>query len=189
MILPIYVFGTDVLREKANPVDPGKPGVREEITNLLANMWDTMRNADGVGLAAPQVGVSLRVLIVEGKLLADDMPELKDFKRVMINPEVVEESAGKIEYNEGCLSIPDINAMVERPKVIKVSYYDQDFNLQIETFDNFACRMVQHEMDHLDGILFTDKVAPIRKKMLQSRLNEIKAGKVNPHYKIVKTRR
>jgi peptide deformylase len=186
MILPIFVYGADVLREKAKKVDTGEPGIKEKIQELVANMWDTMHNADGVGLAAPQVGVSLRVLIVEGDLLSDDMPELKDFRRVMINPEIVEESRETIEFNEGCLSIPDVNAMVERAKIIKVSYLDENFNPHTEEFDNFACRMVQHEMDHLEGILFTDKAAPIRKKMLQSKLNGIKSGKARPSYKIVR---
>ncbi|MHC1779490.1 MAG: peptide deformylase [Bacteroidales bacterium] len=186
MILPIFVYGAEVLREKAKMVDTKEPGIKEKIQELVANMWDTMHNADGVGLAAPQVGVSLRVLIVEGDLLSDDMPELKGFRRVMINPEVKEESRETIEFNEGCLSIPDVNAIVERPKIIKVSYLDENLEPQTEVFDEFACRMVQHEMDHLDGILFTDKAAPIRKKMLQSKLNGIKAGKARPSYKIVR---
>ena len=144
----------------------------------------TMYLADGVGLAAPQVGKSIRVLVVDGAPLADDMPELKDFKRAMINPVVLEESEETIEYNEGCLSIPDINAGVVRPRRITVEYYDQNFDKRREELDNFACRMVQHEIDHLNGILFTDLCAPIRRKMLQSKLGNIMNGKVKTHYKI-----
>jgi peptide deformylase len=114
------------------------------------------------------------------------MPELEGFKRAMINPVILEESSEVIDFNEGCLSIPDVNAVVERPKVIKISYIDENFNQKEERLDDFACRMVQHEIDHLEGILFTDRAAPIRKKMLQSKLNGIKAGKARPDYKIVK---
>ncbi|MDP3452002.1 MAG: peptide deformylase [Bacteroidales bacterium] len=186
MVLPIYVYGAEVLREKAKEVDTDVPGVKEEISKLVSDMWETMHKADGVGLAAPQVGKSIRVLIVDGTMLSKDMPELDGFKRVMINPVIKEESEELIEFNEGCLSIPDVNAVVERPRKIKVSFTDENFVLKEESFDDFACRMVQHEMDHLEGILFTDKAAPIRKKMLQSKLNSIKSGKARPTYKIAK---
>ena len=186
MILPIYVYGAEVLREKAKIVELDKPGVKDEVTTLLNNMRDTMHNADGVGLAAPQVGKSLRVIVVDGSMLSHDMPELEGFKRAMINPVIVEESSELIDFNEGCLSIPDVNAVVERAKIIKVSYIDENFNQKVEQLDDFACRMVQHEIDHLEGILFTDRAAPIRKKMLQSKLNGIKAGKARPDYKIAR---
>jgi peptide deformylase len=186
MVLPIYVYGAEVLREKAKEVDTDVPGVKEEISKLVSDMWETMHKADGVGLAAPQVGKSIRVLIVDGTMLSKDMPELDGFKRVMINPVIKEESEELIEFNEGCLSIPDVNAIVERPRKIMVSFMDENFISKVESFDDFACRMVQHEMDHLEGILFTDKAAPIRKKMLQSKLNSIKAGKARPSYKIAK---
>ena len=184
MVLPIYVYGAEVLRKKAEEANLSDPAVVEEIGQLIPKMWETMENADGVGLAAPQVGISVRILIVDGSLLEEDLPELKDFKRVMINPVVLNESEETIEYNEGCLSIPDVNASIERPKTIKISYFDQDFNKKEELLDNFACRMVQHELDHLDGILFTDRAAPIRKKILQSKLNNIRNGKVKPSYVI-----
>ncbi len=186
MVLPIFVYGAEILRERAKEIDVNDASLKEEIKTLVANMWETMTKADGVGLAAPQVGRSIRLVIVDGTLMGEDDPTLKDFKRAMINPVVIEESSEKAEYSEGCLSIPEIHASVIRPKTIKVSYYDTDFVKIEETFDNFACRMVQHEMDHLDGILFTDKTAPIRKKMLQSRLNNIRLGKVKTFYKTVK---
>jgi len=185
MVLPIYVYGTEILREKAAEVDLSADKNKELIKKLLEDMWETLRKADGVGLAAPQVGHSIRVLIVDGFLLSEEYPQLKDFKRAMINPVFVWESEEQAEFNEGCLSIPDIHAAVVRPERIKVSYYNDNFEKQEEEFEGFACRMVQHEMDHLDGILFTDRTAPIRKKMLQSRLNNIKNGKVNTFYKTV----
>lgn len=183
MILPIYIYGSEVLRERAADFDLNAPDASGIIANLIPDMFETMYQADGVGLAAPQVGKSIRVLVVDGAPLADDMPELKDFKRAMINPVVLEESEETIEYNEGCLSIPDINAGVVRPKTIRVEYLDENLIKREETLDNFACRMVQHEIDHLNGVLFTDLCAPIRKKMLQSRLSNIMNGKVKTHYK------
>ena len=184
MILPINIYGSEVLRERAGEFDLSAPDAAEVIARLIPDMIETMYLADGVGLAAPQVGKSIRVLVVDGAPLADDMPELKDFKRAMINPVVLEESEETIEYNEGCLSIPDINAGVVRPRRITVEYYDQNFDKRREELDNFACRMVQHEIDHLNGILFTDLCAPIRRKMLQSKLGNIMNGKVKTHYKI-----
>lgn len=186
MILPIFVYGAEILREKAKKIDVNNEELKEELKVFVSNMRETMGKADGVGLAAPQVGRSIRLLIVDGSLLSDDYPELIDFKRAMINPVILEVSKEEIEFSEGCLSIPDIHAGVVRPKVIKVSYYDSDFVKSEEVFDNFASRMVQHEIDHLDGILFTDKTAPIRKKILQSKLNDIKTGKTKTFYKTVR---
>lgn len=183
MILPIYIYGSEVLRERASDFDISAPDAAGTISKLVSDMFETMYQADGVGLAAPQVGKSIRVLVVDGAPLADDMPELKNFKRAMINPVVLEESEETIEYNEGCLSIPDINAGVVRPKKIRVEYLDENLFRREEELDNFACRMVQHEIDHLNGVLFTDLCAPIRKKMLQSRLSNIMNGKVKTHYK------
>ncbi|MCK9305574.1 MAG: peptide deformylase [Bacteroidales bacterium] len=185
MVLPVYVYGTDILREKAAEANISGEQERDFIKKLVEDMEETMLKADGVGLAAPQVGHSLRVLIVNGSLLAEDNPELRDFKRTMINPRLLWESDEQAEYSEGCLSIPEIHAAVTRPAKIRVSYTDGDFNNREEEFQGFACRMVQHEMDHLEGILFTDRTAPIRRKMLQSRLNNIRTGKVNTFYKTV----
>ncbi len=186
MVLPIYLYGSEILRAKAKEVDIEAKDAAPELKKFIADMWETMEKADGVGLAAPQVGRPVRVLIVDGTLLSDDMPELKDFKRAMINPVLIEESQETCEFSEGCLSIPDIHAAVERPSKIKVSYYDSDLVKHEETLDGFACRMVQHEMDHLDGVLFTDRTPPIRKKMLQSKLNNIKTGKAKTHYRIAR---
>ena len=179
MILPIYLYGSEVLRKVAEPVDPEE---REDIVRLVADMKETLKKSEGCGLAAPQVGVSKRLLIVDGRDMVDVYPYLKAFVRVMINPEVIAESAKKAEYSEGCLSIPNVYCDVVRPESITVEYLNEDFEKVTETFDKFACRMVQHEMSHLDGDLFIDHVAPIRKKIISRKLAGIQAGKVAVRY-------
>ncbi len=181
MVLPIYVYGSEVLRKVAEDVDINENP--EQLKQLIADMIETMHSADGVGLAAPQVGVSKRLLVVDGKDLSDSFPELKDFHRVMINPVVLSESEQTCEYSEGCLSVPGIYADVTRPESIKVSYINGDFEQVEEEFSGFACRMVQHEMSHLDGDLFVDRVASIRKKMISKKLNNIANGRVSARYK------
>ena len=180
MKLPIYLYGSKVLRERAEEADLSD---REKITQLIADMEETLASADGCGLAAPQVGVSARILIVDGRDLTDAYPYLKDFKRVMINPVVVEESKQTCDYSEGCLSVPGIYAEVRRPEKIKVEYVNADFEHVTEEFDKFACRMIQHELDHLDGKMFVDRVAPIRRKMIARKLSGITRGKISTHYK------
>ena len=147
MILPIYIYGSHVLRERAMEVDIEK---EEGLQTLIEDMYQTMKHADGVGIAAPQVGKSLRIVIVDGEDLAEDMPELKGFKRVMINPEITFESKETAEYSEGCLSVPNIHADVVRPRQIKVRYLNEKYEEVEEEFNGFGCRMVQHELDHLD---------------------------------------
>lgn len=179
MIQPIYLYGSEVLREKAEEFDIND---KEGIANLVKDLKDTLKNSDGCGLAAPQIGISKRVLIVDGTVMADVYGYLKDFKRTMINPVVVEESEKKSEYSEGCLSIPGIYCDVWRPASMTVEYYDENGEKKTEFLDKFACRMVQHEMSHLDGDLFIDHVAPIRKKMINKKLQNISHGKVSAHY-------
>lgn len=180
MKMPIFLYGSDILRKPAAEADIDR---KEELSALVKDMEETLASADGCGLAAPQVGVSLRVLIVDGRDLTDAYPYLKDFKRVMINPTVVEESGSMCEYSEGCLSVPGIYADVRRPDRIKVEYYNGEFVKVTEEFDKFACRMIQHELDHLDGKIFVDRVAPIRKKMIAKKLLNISKGKISTHYK------
>jgi peptide deformylase len=179
MILPIYVYGSEVLRQKAASVDPSD---RERIAGLVEDMKETLANAEGCGLAAPQVGESVRVLIVDGTGMVDVYPYLADFRRVMINPVITWESDRKCEYSEGCLSIPGIYCDVTRPQSMTVEYLNADFEKVTETFDKFACRMVQHEMSHLDGDMFVDHVAPIRKKIISKKLGSIAKGKVFARY-------
>ena len=172
-------YGSAVLREVAQEADLSD---KEGIATLVKDLKDTLAHADGCGLAAPQIGVSRRVVIVDGTGMEDMYPYLKDFKRVIINPEILEKSEKTCEYNEGCLSIPGIYADVTRPASIKLRYYNENLEPVTEEFDRFAARMVQHELSHLDGNLFTDNVPPIRKKMIAGKLQNIAKGKVHPHY-------
>lgn len=180
MILPIYLYGSEVLRKENAEADLND---REGLTKLIADMQETLKVADGCGLAAPQVGVNQRVVIVDGTDLTDTYDYLKDFKRVMINPVVLEESEETCEFSEGCLSVPGIYAEVRRPSRIKVEYYNEAFEKVVEEFDRFSCRMVQHELSHLDGSLFVDSVSPIRRKMLMRKLQAISKGAVQTRYK------
>ena len=180
MIKPIYLYGAPVLRETAKPADLKD---EEGLATLVQDLKDTLVKADGCGLAAPQIGVSLRVVIVDGDVVSDSYPYLKDFRRTLINPEIVEESEEQTTYSEGCLSIPGIYCDIQRPKKIKVRYHNENLEEVTEEFDNFASRMIQHEMSHLDGVVFTDLVAPIRKKMLAKKLQNISRGKVSTRYK------
>lgn len=179
MIRPIYLYGAEVLRKKAAPASLED---KEGLAALVQDLKDTLVKADGCGLAAPQIGESVRVVIVDGDVVADTYPYLKGFRRTLINPEIVAESEEKVTYSEGCLSIPGIYCDVTRPKKMTLRYYGEDLLEVTEEFDNFACRMIQHELSHLDGDLFTDHAAPIRKKMLSSKLQSISRGKVHPHY-------
>ena len=181
MIRPIYLYGSEVLRQKAAPADieNGKENIKE----LVSDLWATLKASEGCGLAAPQVGESLRVAVVDGDVMADVFPYLKGFKRTFINPVVVSLSDSMCEYEEGCLSVPGIYASVRRPESIEVEYYDETFTKKTESFDKFACRMIEHEFSHLDGELFTDIVAPIRRKMIGKKLLNIAQGKIRTSYK------
>ena len=179
MIKPIYLYGAEVLRKTAAPADLND---KAGIAALVQDLKDTLVVADGCGLAAPQIGVSLRVVIVDGDVVSDTYEYLKGFRRTLINPEILEESEEQTTYSEGCLSIPGVYCDIVRPTSIKVRYYNENLEVVTEVFDNFAARMVQHELSHLDGDLFTDHAAPVRKKMISSKLLNISKGKVHPHY-------
>ena len=180
MILPIYLYGAEVLRNENKDVDLND---KEAVLKLIEDMKDTLKVADGCGLAAPQVGVNKRLVIVDGRELTDTYDYLHDFVRIMINPVVVEESEQVCEYSEGCLSVPGVYAEVTRPVKIKVEYYNENFEKVTEEFDRFACRMVQHELSHLEGNLFVDNVSPIRRKMIARKLQAISKGSVQTRYK------
>lgn len=179
MIQPIYLYGSEVLRAVAKEADLNN---KEELANLITDLRDTLAKSEGCGLAAPQIGVSQRVVIVDGDVMSDVYDYLKGFFRVLINPVIVEESQKKCEYNEGCLSVPGIYADVVRPESMTVRYFNENLEEVTETFDKFACRMVQHEMSHLDGVLFTDLVTPIRKKIISKKLMNISRGHVSTRY-------
>ena len=179
MIRPIYLYGAEVLRKTAAPANLNN---KEALASLVQDLKDTLKVADGCGLAAPQIGESVRVVIVDGDVVSDVYEYLKGFRRTLINPEILSESEEKVTYSEGCLSIPGIYCDIVRPKKMTVRYYNEDLKEVTEEFDNFACRMIQHELSHLDGDLFTDHAAPIRKKMISSKLQGIQKGKVHPRY-------
>ena len=180
MILPIYTYGTAVLRKVAEPIDKDYPGLKE----LISNMYETMYHAEGVGLAAPQIGKAIRLLIIDLAPFKEDDPELGSFKITMINPEMLEFGDSKVPAEEGCLSIPGIYESVMRSESIKIKYFDEDFNQHITEFEGYRARVVQHEYDHLEGSLFTDKVSPIRRQLLKSKLTNIVKGKASARYKV-----
>ena len=180
MIQPIYLYGSEVLRKVAAPADLSD---KAALDTLVQDLWDTLDKSEGCGLAAPQIGVSQRVAVVNGDIMADIYPYLKGFRRTFINPVVTSESESMCEFNEGCLSVPGLYADVRRPESLTVEYYDENLEKKTETFDQFAARMIQHEFSHLDGVLFTDLVAPIRRKMLAKKLTNIAHGKVGTAYK------
>ena len=178
MILPIYLYGSEKLRNENVDADLQD---KEGLTKLIAEMEETLKAADG--LAAPQVGVNLNVVIVDGRDLSESYDYLHDFYRVMINPVILEESEQVCEYSEGCLSVPGIYAEVTRPSKIKVEYFNEKFEKVVEEFDRFGCRMVQHELSHLEGNLFVDNVSAIRRKMIARKLQAIAKGTVQTRYK------
>jgi len=179
MILPIYTYGTPVLRKLAEPIPSDYP----ELSTLIDNMFETMYYADGVGLAAPQVGLALRLFMIDLAPFKNDDPDLGNFKVVMINPTLLERSDKEVSEEEGCLSIPGIHENVMRALKIKISYFDTDFHEHIEEYEGYKARVVQHEYDHLEGNLFTDRVTPIRRQLLKSKLTNIAKGKVSCNYK------
>lgn len=183
MILPVYVYGMSVLRKVAREI----PEDFEGLDQLIDDMFETMRASDGIGLAAPQVGKSLRIFVVDTSPISEDKgePELKDFKRVFINPIILDEWGDPWTFEEGCLSLPNIREEVSRPTHVRIEYYDENWNLKEEVYDGIRARVVQHEYDHLDGKLFVDLINPIRRKLLSARLNAISRGRIDKDYQIV----
>lgn len=180
MKLPIIAYGDSVLRKKAADISQDYP----DLEVLIANMFGTMYGAHGVGLAAPQIGLSIRLFIIDASSFAEDEPALKDFKKVFINAHIIEESGEKWVFNEGCLSIPEIREDISRQDTVKISYYDENWIRHEETFNGLAARIIQHEYDHIEGKLFTDKLSPLRKAMLKNRLDSISKGLVKVEYKM-----
>jgi peptide deformylase len=180
MKYPVTVYGDPLLRKKAKPIDKEHEGLGE----IIENMWETMYHSDGVGLAAPQVGLSIRLFLIDASSGAEDEPDLKDFKKVFINPEIIEISGEEWTMNEGCLSLPEIREDVKRPDVVRMRYFDERFKPHEEVFKGYAGRVIQHEYDHLEGVLFIDYLTPLKKRLLKSKLKNIATGKVQPHYRI-----
>ncbi len=184
MILPIYAYGQPVLKKVAAEVPPEYP----DLDVLIANMWETMYVADGVGLAAPQVGLSLRLFVID-TLEIDrkdyaKAPTDEGFKQVFINARILEETGNPWAYEEGCLSIPRIRGDVERPAVIRLHWLDEKFNPHEATFTGINARVIQHEYDHIQGVLFTERLKPLKKRLVQRKLEEVRIGKVNTDYKM-----
>lgn len=177
MILPIVSFGNSILRCKCSPVQENQP-----IEDILKNMYDTMYNAQGVGLAAPQVGLDLSIFIIDTTPFCDDENNLIPLKKEFINPEIIDYSGKDESFNEGCLSIPGLREDVIRKDQIKIRYFDKNFNEHTEKYEGINSRVIQHEYDHLMGVLFTDRVSTLKKKLLKSKLNKIKNGDIEVDY-------
>ena len=180
MILPIYTYGLPVLRKEAEDITPDYPELKE----LVQNMFETNERADGVGLAAPQIGLPIRVVIVDLTPLAEDMPEYADFKRAYINGYIVEEEGETLLMDEGCLSLPGIHEKVPRAEKVRIQYVDENFVEHDEWVEGFLARVIQHEFDHLEGKVFTDRISPLRRQMNKAKFNALLSGKVRCDYKV-----
>ena len=187
MIFPIIAYGDPVLRKKATVISADYPKLKE----LIANMYETMYNAFGVGLAAPQIGLPIRLFLVDTSPFAEDdvltdeeRKQLKDFKCTFINAKIIDEEGDEWAFNEGCLSIPNIREDVFRQPRIKIKYQDEEFNEHVKEFDGLLARVIQHEYDHIEGILFTDKISAFKKRLIKSKLQYISKGNITIDYKM-----
>jgi peptide deformylase len=185
MILPVVAYGDPVLKKECDDIDQDYPA----LSKLIENMFETMYEAAGVGLAAPQIGKTIRLFIVDAAPFSEEdeeneYPEAKGFKRVFINPEIIEEKGIEWGFEEGCLSIPNIREEVFRQPELSIEYYDENFKLQTEKLEGIAARIVQHEYDHIEGILFTDHLNPLKRRLLKRKLMEISKGITSAKYKM-----
>lgn len=187
MILPIVAYGDPVLRKVAKEIGPDYPNLKQ----LISDMKETMYNAQGVGLAAPQIGKDIRLFVIDASPFAEDeeLPEierqqLKNFNKVFINAEIIEEDGNQWGFNEGCLSIPEVREDVFRQENVTFEYQDENFETHTETLTGIAARVFQHEYDHIEGILFTDKISTLKKRLIKKKLDNISKGKINPGYRM-----
>lgn len=187
MILPIIGYGDPVLRKVCEPIAVDYPNLKETV----ADMYDTMYNAYGVGLAAPQVGLAIRLFVIDTKPFGEDedlsdeeQTELESFRKTFINAKMLNEEGEEWGFNEGCLSIPEVREDVYRNETITIEYYDEDFNKHTDVFDGLIARVIQHEYDHIEGILFTDKISSLKKQLIKKKLQNIMEGKARPEYKM-----
>jgi len=187
MILPIVAYGAAVLKRKADEIDPSYPNLKE----LIENMWETMYSAHGVGLAAPQIGLSIRMFVIDASPFVDEeemskeeVKTLQSFKKVFINPIILEEQGALWNFNEGCLSIPDVREDVSRKEQITLQYLDENFETHRITLEGLAARVVQHEYDHIEGVLFTDRISPLKRRLIKNRLASISKGAISVEYKM-----
>jgi len=179
MVLPVYVIGSKILKKEAEEIEKNYEGLNQ----LIEDMFETMYKSDGVGLAAPQIGKSIRMFVVDATPMGDEDPSLKTFKKVFINAYITDYLGEKLYYNEGCLSVPGVREDVQRFEKIKIEYFDENFKFHEEEFEGVRAWIIQHEYDHLDGILFVDKLSSIRKKLIKSKLKTIASGDFEASYK------
>ncbi len=179
MIYPIVMYGDPVLRQRAKDIEQGT-----DLKQLIDDMFETMHGASGIGLAAPQIGKSIRLFIVDGTVLEDE-EGMENFKKAFVNPEILEEVGTPWEFEEGCLSIPNIRENVSRKERLKIRYYDENWNLHEEEYDGMKARIIQHEYDHIEGKLFVDYLPALKKRLLKGKLADISKGKVDTEYRII----
>lgn len=179
MVYPIVMFGDAVLRKRASDIPQGT-----DLKEFVQDMFETMYAAHGIGLAAPQIGKSVRLFVVDGTTLEDE-PDLADFKKTFVNPVILDESGDEWEFEEGCLSIPNIREEVSRRETIRIKYFDENWNAFEEEFDGMKARIIQHEYDHIEGKLFIDYLSPLKKRMLKGKLTNISKGDVDTDYRIL----
>lgn len=181
MILPIYTYGQPVLRQVAEDIGQDYP----ELSKLIQDMWDTLAKSDGIGLAAPQVGLSIRLIVIDLTPLAEDMPQYADFRRTYINPYIEEYDDTETNVSEeGCLSLPGIHEKIRRPTRVRLTWQDEDFQQHDEWIDGYLARVVQHEVDHLDGEVFTDHLKGLRRQMIKGQLSDLLKGRFSCSYKV-----
>ncbi len=181
MILPIYTYGQPVLRKVAQDIDKDYPELKE----LIANMWETLASSEGIGLAAPQIGLPIRVVVIDLDLLKEDFPEYAGFKKVYINAHIEDYDDSETETSsEGCLSLPAIHENVKRPTRIRVTYQDENFTEHDEWVEGYLARVMQHEFDHLEGKMFIDRITPLRKQLIKSKLKALLQGRFRTGYKV-----
>ena len=182
MLLPIYLYGPPVLRKEAEPIEAADNN--EELKKLIADMWETMYNSEGVGLAAPQIGKSIQLVVLDGSALAEKFPECENSRMCLINPEIEPaEGAELVSLEEGCLSVPGLSETVKRPDRIVMNWLDENFEEHEQEFHGFLARIIQHECDHLIGKVYVDRISPIRKQLIKSKLNNIVRGRVACDYR------
>lgn len=179
MILPMYLYGQSVLRKVAEPIDKDYP----ELQTLIDNMFETMYKSEGVGLAAPQIGLGIRVVVIDASPMADEEPSLANSKMALINPHIESFEGENVSMEEGCLSLPGIHESVTRKNTIHITYMDENFEAHDEVISGYLARVIQHEYDHLEGHVFTDRISPIRRQLITNKLQNIAKGKVNCNYK------
>lgn len=181
MTYPIVVYGHAVLKKVAADIEEDNP----DLQMLIYDLFDTMYHSEGLGLAAPQIGKSIRLFVIDGAPVAEDEPELAGFKKAFINAHIVEKSGEKVPMNEGCLSIPNLREEVKRESHIRIQYLDENRQYHDDVFNGYKARIIQHEYDHLEGILFVDRINPLRKRLLKGKLTDISKGKFEVDYKTI----